>query len=124
MSDRDVVAGELWTLERAGWEALSGGDPVAFYDRLLTSDAVMVLPGMVMDRDEVLRSWNGVTPWSDYRLDERAVVTLGGEVVALTYQATARRPGQTRPYRATMTSVYVRREDRWRLALHQQTPGG
>jgi hypothetical protein len=29
---------------------------------------------------------------------------------------------QGRDYRALMSSLYVRREDGWKLAFHQQTP--
>jgi uncharacterized protein (TIGR02246 family) len=113
---------ELWDLEQAGWEALSAGDPPTFCDRILTRDAVVIVPGVVLDRDAVLRSWDGTAPWRDYQLSAERVQHLAPNVVALTYQATARRTDQPRPYRATMTSVYVRRNDGWRLALHQQTP--
>jgi hypothetical protein len=39
----------------------------------------------------------------------------------VTYRASATRAGEP-PYRALMSSVYVRVDGRWRLALHQQTP--
>ena len=38
------LQGELVALEREGWAGLSGGDPAAFYDRVLASHAVMVFP--------------------------------------------------------------------------------
>jgi uncharacterized protein (TIGR02246 family) len=113
---------QLWDLEQAGWEALSGGDPRAFYERTLTDDAVMIVPGQVLDTLSALRSWDRAAPWQNYELAEECVRQLAPDVVALTYRATARRSDQPRPYRATMTSVYVRRAEGWRLALHQQTP--
>jgi endonuclease/exonuclease/phosphatase (EEP) superfamily protein YafD len=112
----------LWELERAGWEALSGGDPRDFYDRLMTADAVMILPGMVLDREAVLSSWDGVPGWREFQLAEESCTEWRPGVVALTYHATARRADQPAPYRATMTSVYLRDGEDWRLALHQQTP--
>jgi hypothetical protein len=48
------------------------------------------------------------------------VVLLTDDAVALNYQASARRAG-AEPYTALATSVYVRRNERWQLALHQQT---
>lgn len=113
---------ELWDLEQAGWEALSGGDPRAFYDQILTGDAAVIVPDVVLDRDAALRSWDGVAPWRDYELTPERVQHLAPSAVALTYQAIARCGDRPRPYKATMTSVYVRRNDGWRLALHQQTP--
>jgi hypothetical protein len=113
---------ELWELERAGWDALCGGDPAAFYGALLSDDAKMILPGMVLDREAVLRSWQDVPPWREYELSDRSALPLGPDSMALIYRAAASRPGQADPYRAAMTSVYVHRDDGWRLALHQQTP--
>jgi hypothetical protein len=113
---------ELWDLEQAGWEALSGGDPRSHYDTVLSEDAVMVVPNMVLDRAAALGSWQGVPPWEAYELTNRAVLELGPDSVALIYHATAHRAGQHPPYRAVMTSVYVYRGDEWKLALHQQTP--
>lgn len=113
-------------LERAGWEALSGAPPGprAFYDRVLTDDAVMIVPGLVLDRRAALESWDGVPPWMDYELVDPRMIGLGLDAAALTYVAVARRDGQAEPYRAVMTSVYVRGTSGWRLAIHQQTPLG
>ena len=82
---------ELWNLEQAGWEALCGTDPRALYDHLLTDDAVMIVPGMMLDRDATLASWDGVAPWQTYEFAEQSALPLGPDTVALIYQATARR---------------------------------
>ncbi len=113
---------ELWDVEQAGWEALSGGDPRSHYDRVLSENAVMIVPNMVLDRTAALDSWQGVPPWDAYQLTNREVLELGPDTAALIYHATAHRAGQHPPYHAVMTSVYVHRSDGWRLALHQQTP--
>jgi hypothetical protein len=76
---------------------------------------------MVLDREQTLASWDGVPPWADYRIDDERAVGLGVDTVAVTYRVSASRTG-TAPYRAQLTSVYVRRDGHWRLALHQQTP--
>jgi hypothetical protein len=49
----------VWKLERQGWQAITEGTPRAFYDWVLTDTAVMVVPGMVLDRQQVLDSWDG-----------------------------------------------------------------
>jgi ketosteroid isomerase-like protein len=114
----------LWAFEQAGWEALSGAPPGprAFYDQVLTDDAVMIVPGMVLGRAAVLESWDGVPPWTEHQLADPRVIVLGSDAAALLYAATARRDGQAEDYRAAMTSVYVRGTSGWQLAIHQQTP--
>ena len=45
---------ELLALERSGWQSLCDGTGSAFYENLMTDDALMLLAdGMTMTRDEV-----------------------------------------------------------------------
>ena len=113
--------GDVWRLEQDGWQAIIAGTAREFYDRVLTDNAVMVVPGMVLDRDQVLASWDGVVPWQTYSLSDERVVSASPDATFVTYRATATRAGE-KPYRALMSSVYVRSAGQWRLALHQQTP--
>lgn len=118
-----MTAHEAERLEREGWEALaSGGDAArAFYERVLDDDAVMLFPGGMRldDRAAIVKSMGG-PPWSRHELEDVRVATPSGDVAVVTYGAVAEREGQA--YSALMSSVYVRREDGWRLVLHQQTP--
>jgi uncharacterized protein (TIGR02246 family) len=114
---------DLLQLEQQGWEALAAGRGAEFYERVMAEDAVTVVPGMVLDRRQPLASRQGVTPWSEYRLRGQRVIMLGRDAALITYEVTASRPGDERPYHAQLTSVYVATADGdWRLALHQQTP--
>src|SRR4051794_14451242 len=92
----------------------------AFYDGILTTDAAMVFPGAVLDRAQSLDAIASADPWSEYRIEDPRLVELGETAALLTYRAEAVRNGA--PYRAMMTTAYVRDRDRWRVALHQQTP--
>ena len=94
-----------------------------FYRDLLADDAVLVVPGMVVERSVFLDAMAGEQPWARHEIDEARVVELStnGESAALVYHVAARREGQPE-YRALVTTVYVRRSGRWQLALHQQTP--
>lgn len=112
-------------LERQGWDALVAGRGADFYGRVMTADAVVVVPGMVLDRQQTLASWEGVSAWADYTLSHERTVPLGPQATLVTYEVSARRPGDELPYRAQLTSVYVCADgspDRWQLAFHQQTP--
>ncbi len=121
MTDADRQ--ELADLERQGWDALSAdGAAGPFYDDLLDDEVLFLLPGgMVMDdRSAVVEAMSGA-PWASFELDDVRVVPLGDDAAVVGYGALARREGAD-PYSALMSSTYVRRAGRWRLAVHQQTP--
>ncbi|MGF2948673.1 nuclear transport factor 2 family protein [Microbacterium alcoholitolerans] len=112
---------DLLALEREGWDALCGSTGGAFYGDLMSADAVMILVnGMVLDRDAVAASLGGAPPWDRYELSDARSIPIGAESAALVYRARAERDGEV-PFDALMTSVYTRDEDRIRLALYQQT---
>ena len=115
------VALEIETLERRGWQALSGPDGAAFYADVMAEDGVMVFPGSVLDRDASLRAIADAPPWSTFDLTDMHVIDFGRDSALVTYRATSRRGGEAE-YRALMSSVYSRRDGAWKLVLHQQSP--
>ena len=118
------MSDELIALEREGWDALASGAAAAteFYDRVLDAQVTMLLPGdlRLTDRAQILASMRGA-PWSSFELEDPQVVRLTGDSAIVVYGATAQREGAPR-YSALISSAYVRRDDGWKLALHQQTP--
>ena len=115
------LASEIEALERGGWSALSGPDGPAFYENVMADDGLMVFPGMVMDKATAIATIREVQPWAAFEL---ADVRVTGDAAAalVTYRAQAHRAGQPE-YLAVMSSVYVWRDGRWLLLLHQQSPG-
>ena len=114
---------ELEELEHRGWEALSGPGGVTFYNDVMASDGVMIFPGTIMDKQEALAAIADAAPWSTFALEHLKVIEQGPDAGVVVYYAIAQREGSS-PYRAWMSSAYVRREGRWLLVVHQQTPGG
>lgn len=112
----------LMEIERQGWDSLqrsAGGD---FYGRLMLPGAVMILVnGMVMDRDAVVHSLDDSPPWESYELTEERLVQVGADAAALVYRASATRDGQAEAFVALMCSIYREIEGEPRLALYQQT---
>lgn len=111
----------LEALERRGWEALSSTDGAAFYADLMADDGVMVFPGMVLDKAETVRAIADAPPWQAFELADLRVIQATPDSGIVTYDATAQRANEGE-YRALMSTVYARREGRWRLVLHQQSP--
>ena len=116
---REDLRNELISLERRFWE--SAGDP-EFYSEYFTDDGVMAFNIGTMGKDEVVSSMEGAPEWASYTIDDPVLVELGPDAASLTYTAVAQSAGNDDVYRAALTSVYVRRDGRWLLAVHQQTP--
>jgi uncharacterized protein (TIGR02246 family) len=115
------LSDELEALERAGWDSLCEGTGAEFYGRVMTDDGLMVLAnGMVLGRDGVVASLREAPTWSSYELRDVRLVRTGSAGAALVYVGTAHRGDITMTM--AMTSVYVREDDGWRLALYTQTP--
>lgn len=124
MSDTNLIDSRaLVELERQGWIALSTSGEVAahHYDSVLADEILFLLPGglVIDDREEALRTFRG-TPWTTFELSDPQVLLFSETTAALTYRARARRDGEQ--YEALCNSTYVLSDNRWRLALHQQTP--
>lgn len=117
----DLGLESLLRLERAGWDALCASTGGSYYGELMTPDAVMVLVnGMVLDRDQVVASLDGAPPWDSYQLLDPRRVGLGDGAATLVYRARAHR-GEEEPFVALMASTYLLVEGLPRLALYQQT---
>lgn len=111
----------LLPLEHAGWESLCARTGATFYGGLMRADALMVLVnGMVLDRDQVIASLNQAPGWDSYEITQPRLVTLTPDAAILTYTAHARR-GDEPPFEALMSSTYVLENDEPRLAFYQQT---
>lgn len=118
-----MVTEELLALEQRAWSALTSEEDAAeFYERILSHDMVMVLPGMVLDRAEAMESWMRSVPWRDFEIEDVRLVSLDTNAALLTYRATARRAKDVESYRALCTSVYRMADGRWWLVFQQQTP--
>lgn len=124
MTDHDLIS-ELIDIERQGWNSLCDSTGADFYGQLMTDDGVMVLAnGAALDREQVIASLRDAPPWSRFELSEERVIAAGPESAVLHYLGRAFRQGDEDPFVARMSSLYVRRQGEWRLALYQQTPAG
>ncbi len=114
---------ELMDLEEKFWKADSD-----FYERRLTDESLLVFqdPVGVLTKRETVASLAGAPRWTEVAFRDPHVAELGEGVALLSYRARARREPGDPEYVVLASSVYVRGgpEGPWRLAFHQQTPGG
>lgn len=63
---------ELLDLEERGWEAMSSTSATEFLEQWLADDALMIVPGMVVDRDGFIAALGSEAPWKSQPDPERA----------------------------------------------------
>ncbi len=114
---------ELIELKERGWRALPtvGYAGRKFYASVLRDDALMLFAGgmRIAGRERILESL-GAQPWESFHIEQPEVISLSADAAVLVYSVTARRK-QTDPYRALVSSTYVREQGAWRLVVHQQS---
>jgi len=115
----DDLPARLMHEEHAGWRAIVEGRGGEHYQRAMTRDALMIVEGAVLGRDDILASFRGVPPWNEYHLHEPAVIRLGDRAGILVYRAVASRGDETVNLR--MSTTYLIEDGAWRVAAHQQT---
>jgi hypothetical protein len=115
MASAEELRDQLLTIERE----LAEGDGDA-YRRHLAADAVVIVPGAVLTRDQCAAVMDDSSGWDGYEIIEPQVIELGDDGAILSYHWRSRRGDSS--YDALMSTVYARRGRDWQVALHQQTP--
>jgi hypothetical protein len=107
---------DLYELERE----LGSGDGDT-YRRHLIDEAVVVVPGQVLNKQQTVEAMDATAGWDDFSFDDERFVELADGAALLNYRFQGRR-GEDFTYTALMGSVYVREGGAWKMAFHQQTP--
>ena len=115
------LAKRLIALEHEGWQALAAGHGAAYYRQHLAANAVMAFPFGVLTREGALEAMEAAPPWEHFEIQNPRVVALGDEAGVVVYSVVAKRAGDE-PYAAVISSTFVRDQDGWKLAFHQQSP--
>lgn len=117
----DLSLDHLVSLEHQGWMSLCESRGGSFYADTMAEDGLMVLVnGMVLDRDTIAASLDDSPAWDSYELSDTRFIPLGRKAAVLVYWARAHR-GDDPPFSAWMSSTYRLADGEPRLALHQQT---
>ena len=107
---------DLLEMERRFW--LDGAD---FYRQNLAGDVLMVFPGVgAIGRADIIAGVEDAPRWIEVEIENEHTRDLAPDARLLCYRAAARRQ-EGAEYSAFVSSVYVRRDDAWKLAFHQHT---
>ncbi len=102
-------------------DAIGAGD-VAFFERNVTDDAMMIFPGAgnTYTKAQCVESMRDHPPYVKYDLSDPKIVHIAESTAVLTHRATVMNAADEKPRSIVVATVLV--QPGWRLALHQWTP--
>jgi hypothetical protein len=109
---------QLLAMERQFW---TGG--AEFYRAHLDDRCLVAFAEMagVMSNEQVAATVKGDNRWRDIDIEQKGFLRPEPDIAMLTYHVRGRR-ADDRPYRALVSSAYVKRNGDWKMTFHQQTP--
>jgi len=108
----DGLSAELTDMEHRFWDSATDPD---FYREHLADEAVLVFHYGVgaMDKQMVIYAIKATAEaWISHEFEAVRVVPIGDDAAVITYKASGERAGDA-PFRAFVSSAYVRRNGRW-----------
>ncbi len=91
----------------------------ADYDEILHEDAVVIVPGAILDKAACVAAMDDSPGWDAFEIEDVRTLETAA-TTTIVYSFSGRRG--TTDYRATLASTYVAEDAGWRLLLHQHTP--
>jgi hypothetical protein len=111
---------EIEKVERGFWEH---GQDATYYKENTDENFVGVFAEMgYVDQASAVKMTKKSDGWSDLKMTDTRWIELGSDSAAIVYKATAKMGDKKEPYSATITSVYVKKNGGWKLALHEHLP--
>jgi hypothetical protein len=108
----------LFDLEEGFWE----GD-AEFYRLNADAKCLVAFPGMVqvLENEALAGTVTAEARWKDVSFSNETLYCPTPNVAVIAYEASARK-GDGEPQTSSVTSGYVERDGKWKLAWHHHTP--
>ena len=116
----DDLPARLLHEENAAWQAVVAGRGGEYFQREMTDDALMILPGAIVTRDKVAAHFDDTASWENYGIRDPAIIRLGEHAGVVVYRAVTRRGAEVLEVNVSTTYVFI--NGGWRVAARQQTP--
>ena len=116
----DDLPARLLHEEHAGWQAILDGRGGEYYQREMTPDALIIVSGAMITRDQVAATFDGAELWDSYEIREPAIIRLSEHAGIVVYRAVAKRGGEVVEFTISTTYVFV--YGGWRVASQQHSP--
>jgi ketosteroid isomerase-like protein len=112
-----TVKDEILELEKRFWSA----DP-KFYQECMEDDVIVVMEPMgFIPKGKAVAIADQTEGWTNVSLSDVHVLELSPECAAVAYHGEAK-GADGKPQRSSVSSTYVRRDGKWRLAMTSHQP--
>ena len=106
---------EIISLERRFWE--EANNPELFQNYFAEDGLTIFEPMGYIEKNQAMEMSSKGKPFKDVKLEDIHIRELTPDCVALAYHGEGVREGDSEPYRGSICSVYVRRNNRWQMAV-------
>lgn len=113
-----ILEDQLYDIERQFWTGEAEIYRAHVDEKCLTVFAEMAA---LLDREQIAQSAGEAGRWQDVAITRKGIIRPARTVAIISYEAAAKRRDGS-PYRALVSSGYVRRGPDWKMTFHQQTP--
>ena len=115
---------EIVSLERRFWE--EANNPQLFREAFADDGLTILEPIGYIEKDQAVEMSAKGKPFTNVVMEDVHIRELTPDCVALAYHGQGTADGQNEPYRGSICSIYVRRSNRWQLAVtdHQKWDPG
>lgn len=110
-SNKDTVL----EIERGFWE--KGNDPEYFKENSLKEGFSVIESMGFVDQPSAVKMAKDAKPWKNVKMQDIHAVDLNDDCIAIGYHGEGSQEGMDQPYRTTVSSLYVRRDGKWKLAV-------
>ena len=116
----DDLPARLLHEEHAGWQAILADRGGENCQREMTPDALIIVSGAMITRDQVTATFDGAELWDSYEIRKPAIIRLSERAGIVVYRAVAKLGDQV--VKLNMSTTYVFVDGGWRVAAQQHSP--
>jgi hypothetical protein len=111
---------DILDIERRFWEEANNPK---LYETSMTDDAMTIIEPMgYVDKKQAVEMSSKGAPFKDVEMQDIQMRELTPECVALAYHGKGIQQGKKEPYHGSICSVYVRKDNEWKLAVTDHQP--